>query len=362
MKHISELEKTLAHFLDWNKARLFCLVQILQALFLVRTVNLIQISEAFQNSIKAESNYRRIQRFFSQFSFDLSVIVNIVLKTFNMNGKFTLIIDRTNWQWGKNHINIFLLSIDYKGIGIPLFWMGLDSAGMSTTKERIELMQKVLSRFDSKRIKVLLADREFVGEEWFDFLITNNIPFVIRVKKNSMVGGLRNGYEIPIGEVLKELNKRKKKIINRPIVLKGRSLYASFEHAKGAKEPMIVLSNQQFSHPIRLYRQRWGIETLFSCLKTRGFNMEDTHMTDQVKIEKLVFILAIAFCWAYTVGLIRERECPIAVKKHGRKEKSIFRLGLIWIRSVLLQIDKKLKEFKILLLCFIDQPSGAIVL
>lgn len=45
MNQISELQKTLSHFLDWNKARISCLSQILHALFRVRTVNLTQIAE-----------------------------------------------------------------------------------------------------------------------------------------------------------------------------------------------------------------------------------------------------------------------------------------------------------------------------
>jgi hypothetical protein len=28
------------------------------------------------------------------------------------------------------------------------------------------------------------------------------------------------------------------------------------------------------------YRQRWTIETLFANLRTKGFNLEDTHITD----------------------------------------------------------------------------------
>ena len=27
------------------------------------------------------------------------------------------------------------------------------------------------------------------------------------------------------------------------------------------------------------YADRWPVETLFGCLKTRGFNFEDTHLT-----------------------------------------------------------------------------------
>jgi len=68
--------------------------------------------------------------------------------------------------------------------------------------------------------------------------------------------------------------------------------------------------------------------------------MEDTHMTDLVKIEKLLFILAIAMCWAYKIGELQARKVPVTVKKHGRKIKSVFCLGLDLIRQVLFRIDE----------------------
>ncbi len=40
---------------------------------------------------------------------------------------------------------------------------------------------------------------------------------------------------------------------------------------------MIVVSNVIFHNALFLYRRRWEIETMFECLKTRGFRMEDTH-------------------------------------------------------------------------------------
>ena len=121
MKQISELEKTLTQFLNWNKSRINCLVQILQALFCVRTVNLTQIAEAFQSSVKEDSSYRRVQRFFKEFSFDMSAIVPIVLNLFKLEGKFTLMMDRTNWQWGKKHINIFMLTSIIMELGFLCF-------------------------------------------------------------------------------------------------------------------------------------------------------------------------------------------------------------------------------------------------
>ena len=80
--------------------------------------------------------------------------------------------------------------------------------------------------------------------------------------------------------------------------------------------------------------------------KSRGFNLEDTHMTAPEKIEKLLFVLAIAFCWSYKIGVIKDVERAIPKKKHGRPFKSLFRVGLDCFRSSILFIEKKMQEFR----------------
>ncbi len=334
MKQISELQKTLHHFLNWHKARIDFLINILQALFLVRTVNLTQIAQAFYSSAKEESIYRRIQRFFKNFSFDMSFIVILACKFFTWGEPCVLLLDRTNWKWGKTHINLLVLSIEHLGIGIPIFWTVLNKGGNSSTKDRTKILKKVIKAIGKEKIRVLLADREFIGEKWFDFLIQQDIPFIIRVKNNSMVRGIRHDYPIPIIKLIDRLG-HKKCILNHCIYLWKNKLFVSIEYSKKSKEPMIVVSNKEFSSPLKLYRWRWGIESLFSCLKSRGFRMEDTHMIDPKKIEKLLFILSIAVCWSYKIGELQARKRPILLKKHGRKHKSIFRLGLDLIRQAL---------------------------
>lgn len=116
---------------------------------------------------------------------------------------------------------------------------------------------------------------------------------------------------------------------------------------------MIIVGSSTFEDPLGMYRRRWEIETLFSCLKTRGFCMEDTHITDPDKIKKLVFVLAIAFCWAYRTGDIQSRDKPIEVKTHGRKARSVFREGLNQIRRAIFG-DTTMKNFRKLLACFYD--------
>jgi hypothetical protein len=87
MKHISELQATLSNFFDWHKCRLDCLGQIIQALFVVRTINLTQVASAFKTEVKEESSYRRVCRFFTGFTFDMSTIVLLVFRLFPLGDK-----------------------------------------------------------------------------------------------------------------------------------------------------------------------------------------------------------------------------------------------------------------------------------
>jgi len=45
-----------------------------------------------------------------------------------------------------------------------------------------------------------------------------------------------------------------------------------------------------------------GHESLFAALKTRGFNLEQTHISSIGKIDTLIAILTIAYIWAYKLG------------------------------------------------------------
>ena len=360
MEHTSEMETVLLRFLPWNKARVPCLVQILQSIFCTRTGNLTQIAAGFQTKAKEASAYRRVCRFFSEFSFDPSAIVPLILKLFSFKGKYTLIMDRTNWKWGKSPINLLVVSVAYLGIGIPIFWIVLDREGNSSVKDRTTLLKRVVKRFGIDRIEAFVADREFVGKEWFDFLSEQNIPFVIRVKKNFLAEGICSDSPRPLETLCKQVDQNRK-LENFPVRLWGRELYISVKRGKRSKDPIIVASNREFKKPLAIYKRRWEIEILFGCLKKRGFRMEDTRLIDGNKIEKLMFVLAIAFCWSYRAGEIKTRKIPTEIKSHGRKAKSIFREGVDLIRRALFRVREGIEDLRQLLLCFHRLESGSYV-
>ncbi len=107
-------------------------------------------------------------------------------------------------------------------------------------------------------------------------------------------------------------------------------------------ELLIIASNEIPGNLITKYAFRWEIETIFSCLKGRGFNFEDTHITDQDRIKKIVVLLAIGFCWAHKTGEWRHDEVnAIKIKAHGRPEVSLFRYGLDYLIDVLANLFSK---------------------
>ena len=118
----NELWDILNGYFDWNKARMTCFVGMLMALFKVRTINLTELACGFSSNATIDSRYRRIKRFFKDFTIDFPLVATWVVQFFDLSNKpLNLSMDRTNWQWGKKNINILMLSITYKGIEIPLF-------------------------------------------------------------------------------------------------------------------------------------------------------------------------------------------------------------------------------------------------
>src|ERR1035441_4431809 len=87
-------------------------------------------------------------------------------------------------------------------------------------------------------------------------------------------------------------------------------------------------------HALARYRQRWTIETMFGNLKTKGFALEATHLTDPDKLCTLLALLAFAVALTVKTGVAMARLHPIPVKNHGRRARSLFALGLHTLRKI----------------------------
>ncbi len=75
---------------------------------------------------------------------------------------------------------------------------------------------------------------------------------------------------------------------------------------------------------IDAYADRWQAETLFGCLKTRGFNFEDTHLGDAARLSNMRGLFTLAFAWTHRAGeQLRDRDLPISFKKRFGNRSSL---------------------------------------
>jgi hypothetical protein len=119
----NETEKILREYLNLNLARLKAMSAMILAIIASRSVQLSTLSRFFHASEKADSAFKRMQRFLRQVSLPWNNIAQLILAIlgFEEDEKLTLILDRTNWQFGRSHVNILFLCVVWRGIGVPLF-------------------------------------------------------------------------------------------------------------------------------------------------------------------------------------------------------------------------------------------------
>lgn len=104
-------------------------------------------------------------------------------------------------------------------------------------------------------------------------------------------------------------------------------------------ELQIIVSFNKPDTAQTTYKDRWQIESAFKALKTSGFNIEDTHLTDIERVSKLLSLVLIAFPWVYKAGIYLDTLSPIKIKKLGRRTKSLFKYGLNHIANLLFNSD-----------------------
>ena len=237
------------------------------------------------------------------------------------------------------------------GAAFPILWSMLPKRGNSNTEERIKLIDRFIKIFGVDKIDCITGDREFIGKKWISYLIRKFITVRLRIKENNLVTNSR-GIPVPAKTLFRFLKP------GQYCVLEGKRTVLEQElFIIGLKQPngefVILVANKDPDQAMEDYKKRWEIETLFGCLKTRGFNFESTHLIDINRIEKLVAILAIAFCWCHITGEWAQNKNPIKIKKHGRRAISIFRYGLDILREILLNISEKFNDFKKMVKLFV---------
>ncbi|QMU66102.1 MAG: IS4 family transposase [Flavobacteriaceae bacterium] len=337
----SELNSVLSsHFQGKiNLARIKLISHFIIALCKVQTVTFEKLASAFETSVDSKSSLRRIQRFIAYYTLEADLITRLIFNLLPKQGGLILSIDSTNRKFGQTNINIFMLGVVYKGVAFPLLFTMLDKRGNSNSGERIELVNRFIRLFGKDVIKSIVADREFTGDRWLDFLNRNGIKYYIRIRNNFKVELPHKNKTIKASHLFNAYKINEFIYYPKIVRVNGQLCYLSgckLHPKNGKPDFLIIVSFNEPDKALEQYKERWQIEMCFKAMKSSGFDIENTHLQDIERIKKLVLLVMIAFVWCYKVGIYLHHVSPIKIKKHDRKAKSIFKYGLDYIASVLL--------------------------
>jgi len=208
---------------------------------------------------------------------------------------------------------VLMLSIRVGERAVPFLWRVRTTQGNIGFETQKEILDAALRFLPEGATVMLAADRFYGTAALTGWCQEAGWGYRIRLKGNLTLQ--HEGGEIGTGEAVKLC----------PEGLCAAELYGSgvrtnigVLHEKGHKEPWIIaMDAPPTKGRVRDYEMRWGIENMFSDLKSRGFGLMDSKIQRPERLEKLLLIMTIALHWAVSCGSYARQKQARTGRKRG---------------------------------------------
>lgn len=345
---LSELLKARLPFL--RRDTLKRVADVLEALIQGQSTCHRVLATFLPSNTSPEARKKRLERCFHDQQITEAVFLRLLLPLLP-TGKLVLALDRTNWTHGTQPLNLLVLGVVLHGFTLPLVWTALPHGGSSDTALREQLVARLLQHLPATRWKVLVADREFIGYQWFRFLRQRGIKRCLRVKGSARVDGDR------LDEVYATLAP------GQTVAMMGKeAVYGCWMQMVVTRSPtgdlVCLATDLHAQDACAVYRLRWSIECTFSSMKSRGFDLERTGMTRGTRLERLFGLVTLAWVWCLRVGVNVAVQRPIQVKTHGRQAMSLVTYGWERLAHALRWASPTVSTFVDLLAGTFSAPGG----
>ena len=113
--------------------------------------------------------------------------------------------------------------------------------------------------------------------------------------------------------------------------------YVSLVWDPGCEEPWLLISDQGAGRrQVQVYAWRMRVEATFQDSKSRGFNIEASWIVDRTHLDRLLLALFLAMWWvSHLAAACIHHGQRQRFDRVDRRDKSIFRLGRLWLLDIL---------------------------
>ncbi len=198
-----------------------------------------------------------------------------------------------------------MASLIYKNRALPLaFTVFKGKKGHLPEAAHIELVKKLESiiPYDPKLV-VLLGDGEFDGVDLQKTLADFGWKYVCRTASNITVDIDGEEFSVDIlAAMLPEGHFNKLKNCSVTGKKYGPVTVVAW-WAEGNEEPIYLVTNFiSASAACEYYEKRFTIETFFSDQKSRGFRIDKSHLSDPIRLTRLLFAACLGYVWTFFFG------------------------------------------------------------
>ncbi len=287
------------------------------------------IASKVPDATKAESRVKRFARWIDNdaigyetyfLPYAEALIASLALQT------LVLIMDGS--EVGRGCLAL-MLSLVYQQRALPLAWTVVKgSKGHFPEDSHLSLLHQVQALVPEEADVIFLGDGEFDGLRLQATVDAYGWHYVCRTAKNTIL--VEDGEEFAFEDVGITPGER----ISWPEVTFTRQGYGPV-HAiawweKGYADPIYLVTNFELvAEACYWYAKRFRIETFFSDQKSRGFHLHKSHVSDPVRLARLMIAACLAYIWIVYLGALSIRDgWHRIIHRTDRCDLSLFQLGL----------------------------------
>lgn len=244
---------------------------------------------------------------------------------------------------------VLMVSLLYHNRAIPLVWTVFKRPkGHASAEEHIHLLELVRPLLPSASEIIFLGDGEFDSVELQTHL--QAIPhwqYVCRTAKNTQI------YLDGEWTALDALPIEPDRCLTLDAVLFTAQAYGPVQvvlcWAAQYADPLYLVTNLELGEEACYwYQQRMRIETFFSDQKSRGFHLHKSHISDPVRLARLLIAACLAYVWMIYLGTQAHlRHLIPLLHRADRCDLSLFQLGLDLLHHCLEEDLELLVDFRL---------------
>jgi len=337
-KVYTKVVKTLKQMMEMShQGHLVTLAMMITGIVLSRNAQLSQMSSEVPVAAKDKSVEMRLRRWVKHGKINADMIyMPFARQILAALASAPLVLVMDGSQAGRGCM-VLMVGVLYKKRALPIAWVVYKGKkGHTSAQRHIQALEKVLPLLPEGSEVVLLGDAEYDTTEMLVWVATNtHWQYVLRTSPQIYVQEGQNSqpisaYPLAQGQLFHrhQVGFTQDGTVSLNLIGWWGSRY---------QEPIFLITNLPNAYQAcRFYRRRFQIETFFSDQKSRGFHIHKSHLSDPVRLGRMLVAACLAYIWMICQGLwvIASNNTGL-IDRTDRTDKSLFRLGLDWIKYAL---------------------------